>query len=395
MKSLAIKIGKIWGVFRQDGLAAGSRRLFSAARSLLRPVGSGDVLLISGGAGVGASALYRTRHVAEELRFHGFSAEAISQDNPVLMRTADRFKVFVFHRAVVDSRLRRFIASLKERGHVILFETDDLTFDPEFLPHMDYFRKMNPLERKLYEQGLGVEILNDPDIRHATTTTTYLSEILKKRGKEVFIVKNKLSEADAKWAEELLKRPKEDDGHVRLCYLSGTPSHDKDFATIVPPLRRLLETHSEARLVLAGPLDVGEAFSGLEERIDRVPFTDRKEYFRTVSRMDINLAPLEIGNPFCESKSELKFFEAGLLSVPTVAAATQSFREAISDGIDGMTAATGDEWEEKLGRLLQDAGLRRSLGERARETALSTYTTRNGRSPEYYAFLSSVLNRKS
>jgi hypothetical protein len=34
---------------------------------------------------------------------------------------------------------------------------------------------------------------------------------------------------------------------------------------------------------------------------------------------DLILAPLEFGNPFGEAKSELKFFEAALVGVPTIA----------------------------------------------------------------------------
>ena len=40
------------------------------------------------------------------------------------------------------------------------------------------------------------------------------------------------------------------------------------------------------------------------------------------ARFDINLAPLEVGNPFCEAKSQLKFFEAGLVNCTTIASPT-------------------------------------------------------------------------
>ena len=71
------------------------------------------------------------------------------------------------------------------------------------------------------------------------------------------------------------------------------------------------------------------------------PFASWEKHLENIAGVDINIAPLEIGNPFCESKSELKFIEAGIVGVPTVAAATQTFREAIEDGVDGFVA--GDD----------------------------------------------------
>ena len=127
------------------------------------------------------------------------------------------------------------------------------------------------------------------------------------------------------------------------------------------------------------------------DRIERVPFVPREELFGNIASLDINLAPLEIGNPFCESKSELKFFEAGIVKVPTVAAATETFRDAITDGTDGFVAATSAGWEEKIGKLIKDKGLRDNMGEKAYHTALERYTTHNAKNEAYYNYLKSRI----
>ncbi len=389
MNTFLIKIGKAWSVLRRDGFVRGGRRIWGAFSALFETIREGDILLVSGG--VGDSARYRTVHVAEELNCKGFRAAYTVQDNPKLLSTAKRFKVVVLHRVLFTEKMQRYLKLLKANKVAVLFETDDLVYDPVYLKHMDYYTKMNALEKKLYENGVGGEILADPYVTHATTTTTFLKRKLEERGKMVFLVKNKMSREDVRWAEELRGTGHPNDGTVRISYLSGTPSHNKDFATITEALCRILAEFPQARLVLAGPLDTEDQLNQFQSQIIRVPFAPRKEYFATVASMDINVAPLELGNPFCEAKSELKFFEAGLLGVPTVAVANETYKGAITDGVDGFVAASPDEWYEKLKMLITDPELRQRVRDNALTGALTYYTTQNGSSPEFYEFLKSVL----
>ena len=107
--------------------------------------------------------------------------------------------------------------------------------------------------------------------------------------------------------------------------------------------------------------------------------------------IDINLIPLVSDDPFTESKSELKFFEAGILKVPTVAAATDPFRRAVEDGVDGFVANGIEEWTEKLENLIINKELREKIGEKAREKAIEKYSTINAKNEEYYQFLRSKI----
>lgn len=385
MNLLLIKIGKAWNVLKRDGLWNGGKRVFVAFFALFKRVRPGDILFISNG--VGDSARYRTVHAAEALELRGFKTAVTVQDNPFLISYADKFSVFIFHRVLYTEKVARCIERIKSLGKEIIFEADDLVYDPQFLKYMAGYDDMNAFERKLYENGLGREIINDPYVKVCTASTTFLADKLREKGKRVFVVRNRVSREDVARAEGILREAKKDASVVRVAYLSGTQSHNKDFATIIPALRTLFERHPSWHLVLVGPLNTGDQLQAFGERIEQVPFLPRAEYFAAVARMDITLAPLEIGNPFCESKSELKWFEAGLVGVPTVAAATGTFREAITDGVDGYVAGTTEEWVEKIGKLINDADLRKQMGEKAREAALLRYTTANADDIEYYDYL--------
>lgn len=384
-----IKLGKVWSTLRRDGIARGSMRVLRALGLMLRPVQPGEVLFITGGAG--DSARYRTDHVAEALGFQGVAASVTMQSNPFLQSYVKRFSVFVFHRVLYTPTIAAFIARIEAAGKEIIFETDDLVYDPAFLKHMDYFQTMNRLERKLYEHGLGGEILANPYVKVCTTSTGFLAAQLRKQDKRVIVVKNVLSVQDVHDAEIALKTAKKDPSVVRLAYFSGTPSHNKDFATITPVIMNLLTRYPTLRLVLAGPLDVDDTLNQFASQIERVTFAPRAEHLKNIARVDINLAPLEIDNPFCESKSELKWFEAGIVAVPTVAAATLPYKEAITDGVDGFVAATTEEWQEKLERLITNPVERIALGERARQMVLSRYTTKSIDIKEYSAYINSKI----
>ncbi len=396
MKLILIKIGKAWHTIRREGLIRGMMRIIPAGLALFRRVRPADVLFVTGG--VGDSARFRTKHVAEEIGFHGITSSITVQDNPRLSSYADKFSVFVFHRVLFTPSVAKLIERIQAQGKEIVFETDDLVYDPSFLVHMDYWRVMNALERKLYEHGVGGEILANPYVKTATTSTSFIADKLREKGKRVFVVPNRLPASDVAIVEALYPERKkwlteEDDDTVTIGYFSGTAGHDKDFATITTPLLRLLEKHGNLCLLIVGPLVLDDRFGAFAERIDRLQYVRRRDHFGNVAAVDINIAPLEIGNPFCEGKSELKFFEAGILAVPTVASATQTFREAIRDGEDGFVADGDAQWEEKLGRLITDKDLRNQIGGQARKTALDRYVTTNADDAEYVAYLKESIRR--
>jgi len=386
MKLLMIKAGKALKTIQRDGIVKGGKRVLTAFFALFGKVGSGDILFVTGG--VGDSARYRTQHVAEELELHGFKCSITVQDNPLLPGYADKFKIFVFHRVLFTPSVEKMIARIKAQKKEIIFETDDLVYDAKYLEHMDYFKVMNSFERKLYENGVGGEILADPYVKVCTTTTNFLADKLREHGKDIFIVSNKLCKKDIEVAKNILQNKKPKIGEIiRIGYFSGALSHNKDFATITEALMQIMEKYPQVELLLAGPLDIESALNKFAGRVKQIPYAPREKHFENVANVDINIAPLEIGNPFCESKSQLKFFEAAIVEVPTVAAATQPFVEAIEYGLDGLVASGTLQWFDALEKLITNENLRKEMGKKAREKALQKYTTINANNEQYYNYL--------
>lgn len=416
MERLLVQLGKAWSVFRRDGIVNGSRRVVSSIPTLFRRADSGDVLFIA--SGVGDSARYRCAHVAESLRLQGFRAGVIQQDTLRLSRFAEKFSVFVFHRTSWTSSVEAFIRQLESLKKTVIFDTDDLTFDVALFKQTAAYEAMNAFERKQYQNGIGAEFLKSSAVSGVTTSTEFLAERLRVFGKPVFVVPNRLSREDVTIAEAILETRKKDTEELRMRdvelrmrnkesdsvvsssishlpfpapvtigYFSGSTGHDRDFATVSSVLKRLLDEFEYLRIFIGGPLNLPGVLEPYTTRIDHVSYVPRAENFRNIASVDINIAPLEIGNPFCEAKSELKFFEAGIVGISTIATATQTFQEAIRDGEDGYIAVNEEDWYKKASQLISDGDFRRKMGERARETALRRYTTNSDPDGEYSLFL--------
>ncbi|OGI34920.1 MAG: hypothetical protein A2259_03605 [Candidatus Moranbacteria bacterium RIFOXYA2_FULL_43_15] len=392
MKGLLVKLGKISLMIRRNGLCQGGKIVAEYLKIYFKAffVGSGDVLFITGG--VGDKAHYRAFGPAEELRHHGFKCSVTVEDNPNLPKYAGRFKVFVFHKVSSDRNKKNelLVNEIKKQKKEIIFDTDDLDFDPQYLSHMDYFSKISQSEQEQFQKGIGAWLLSDPYVKTCTVSVAYLADKLREKGKKVIVVANKLSDRELELTDRIMESPKKDDGFIRIGYYSGTLSHNKDFATVTSALIFVMRKYQKVKLTLAGPLDMENELNEFRDRIEILPRVSRDKYYGNVYKCHINLVPLELGNPFCESKSEIKFMEAGILKIPTVAARNRTYSEAIEDGVDGFLAGSEEEWIDKLDRLIEDENLRRSMGEKAREKILKDYTNKNSHNREYYDYITGL-----
>lgn len=396
MNLYLIKLGKAIAAVKRDGIVVGGKRVLDYLKTFLKTIftfSSGDVLFIT--SGVGDSANYRSYNAAEELNLHGIKASVMIQDNPLLPMFANRFKIFIFARNIMTPNIEKLVKKIKKQNKEIIFETDDLVFDVKYIHNSDFYKNISALEKMQYKKGAGGEILKDGYMKVCVTSTAYIAKILESYGKKVFVVSNKLSNAWLDMADNILKNKSDLAGRlgskIKIGYFSGTISHNKDFATVTDALMDIMEKYPQVELFLVGPLDISSKLNKFKERINQFSYVPRYKHFENVASVDINIIPLEIGDPFSEARSELKFFEAGLVCIPTVAAATQTYREAIDDGIDGFVADGTKEWTEKLERLIINEDLRKSMGKKAREKALGKYSTKNSNGEEYYNYLRSKL----
>jgi glycosyltransferase involved in cell wall biosynthesis len=264
---------------------------------------------------------------------------------------------------------------------------------------MDYYSYMKKREKLWYKNGIGREILEDSYVKHCVVSTDYLAEAMKKKypDKTVFVSYNKLGQEQMQLAEKTLakkERIKVKDGKVRIGYFSGSKSHNKDFETVADVLLKILAENKHVMLMVVGYVDLDDSFVAFSQQIEHIPFVQVEKLPEFILRSDINIVPLEVNNPFCQAKSAIKYLEAAILEVPTVAVATGDFRRCIKNGTNGFVAENNEDWYAYLTKLINDGELRKKIGSQAKKDVLAHHTTRSStKSDQLASFVQRQLSR--
>ena len=210
---------------------------------------------------------------------------------------------------------------------------------------------------------------------YGLASTEILAEAMREAGtRRAFVVHNALDRETIACAERLLQRRlrREIGDAVANFYGSGSKSHDGDFLCASRALAKLMRQRCNVRLRVVGDLTLSREFDALEDRIERLPFTDYPTYLRLMSETDITIAPLSTGL-FNDGKSNIKFLESAVLAIPSVCSPRAEFRRAIADGETGYLADSEEDWLSALLQLADNAELRRTVGAAARKAALSGF----------------------
>lgn len=374
------------GAFREE------RALAQATPKAPRPAHERKQIIFISGC-PGGPMRYRCEHRAEQLNLLGCSAEAVAVDTVDLMPLLDRFECFVLHRAPMTDELRAFIAGAHAQGKPVIFETDDLIFDPEATHLLAELTTLGPQERAAFVDEIARNRQTLLATDAATVSTAELARRVTPLRERVSALPNVVSHEMAQRSEAALAARERlraeagtGAGEVVIGYVSGSPSHDRDFLQAEASLLWALETYPQTRLLVMGPLRLSAAFARFGARVERAAFRPWQRLPEVYARLDINLAPLEPDNPFTEAKSCVKYLEAGLVKIPTVASPREDFRRVIRTGENGLLAETPDEWRAALEWLITSPTERATLGERAYADIHARHTTR-AQAPEAVATL--------
>ncbi|MGI3778225.1 MAG: glycosyltransferase, partial [Janthinobacterium lividum] len=344
----------------------------------------GRILFLSGEAHTPGS-IYRVERYAASARALGWEAEALGLrgvDDRVLAG-AD---IVVLWRVAWEGHIDGIVEVCRRQGTTVVFDVDDLMIRPELatVEVIDGIRSQRFSEDGTREFFARVRRTMDAS-DFVTVTTEELASHVRELQQIAHVLPNGWDEASLVAARRAVRQRRdsgEGEGLLRIGYAGGSRTHQRDFGLAVGAVAALLARRPEARLVLFRDPSSGEGVVLAGEYPELKPVAAQIEWRDMVplallpaemARFDINLAPLELGNPFCEAKSELKWWEAALVEVPTIASPTGPFARAIEDGRTGLLADGEAAWAEALERLAADPALRATMARDAFHAALAEW----------------------
>jgi glycosyltransferase involved in cell wall biosynthesis len=321
---------------------------------------------------------YRVLNIASALPARSFETVVIRLDE-LWERLGELHPVDVLWvwRSPYIETLAKAVDEARAAGARIICDVDDFVFEPQlarpdvvdglrtqnYAPE-DFSRHVAKVRRSLLEAD------------HCTVSTAPLARELERLGLPTTIVPNGF-DADFLLVAQRARsrRCAEAQSVVRVGYSAGTFTHQRDLAVAAPALAQVLRDNEDARFVTTEAIDIGE-FPELSSRADQVelrPLVPFDQLPFEYARFHVSIAPLEVGNPFCEAKSEVKYTEAALAGVGTVASPTEPFTAAIRHGETGFLAAGDDSWYEALSLLVADERLRNELAVNAHRDVLTRF----------------------
>lgn len=253
----------------------------------------------------------------------------------------------------------RFWRRLRMKGRLV-YEIDD---DVWHVPRANWqaYRTYNwEHSRDAVETAAGIA-----DI--VTVTTEPLAEILRKFNPEVRVVPNVIPGALLSWKHDepvFTKNGLKDVRRVMIGWRGGS-SHALDVQVIATPVRNVLRKNPQARLHIIGT-DFRPTIGVDADFTNWVPVNADLDYYRTLTGIDIGLAPL-YGIEFDRSKSAIAAMEYAALGIPCIASYSEAYREFIRDGETGYLIRRKSDWAKRISELVNDHEAREAMGAAARE----------------------------
>ena len=338
-----------------------------------------DVLFVDGTNGTSSSP-YRVDRVAAGLANLGARVRRVRGDELGALSHEDvRARYVTFFRAPFLNDYRMFARQMRAAGCRIVFDVDDLIFEEEQIATIDGYRYLSDFDKAGYVRGVRAyrEFVLFADF--CTAPTKFLADRMLLLGKRAFRVRNTIDETEIE--KFRASKAKTSESEFVIGYYSGSKTHQADFRNAGQALARFMEEEPCVHFRLVGQFDLSEypvlmkwAGLGANSRVTKVGVMSHSDMLEDQTRCDIIIAPLEVGNPFCEAKSELKFFEASLARCPVIASPTETFRVATLDGGLALLADTPEQWLEAFRTGIREILRLRDLAARAHDYVVESYS---------------------
>lgn len=332
---------------------------------------SGSILIISM-TPTAVGHTYRVLNHAECFQKLGFVVHVVAAAGAAAaVEALPDLKCVLVFRPCLDSHFLQWRSITSARQIPFLADLDDITFDVSLLESGEwhYWKGLDATAQRSWWDRFERQRSALEQVDGVVVSTAPLAQAVERLGLTSWVWRNgfgQLSWAIAAHQRGLGARQLEL-GEVVVGYASGTPTHAADFAVVAPALAKLCAAFPQVRLELLGALELDEhpVLTPFKAQIQTRSAVTYPDLPAALARFDVNVAPLDLTSRFCAAKSELKFFEAAVVGVPTVASPTPPFHDLIKHRQNGCLATSEQDWFQALSWLVLNPALRHRMARRA------------------------------
>ncbi len=324
------------------------------------------------------SLRYRVENICYALNRNKINTEIIYEGEEYKFKILKNISVVIVFRSINKYFEKIIMPNLIKNKITLIYDIDDYIFNPMDVDYIGALESgMSDKEKEWHKNQLTKFNSIMKKFKYGTGTTNFLCKEMSKLGINSKVIKNTINIKQYNLAQKLNKKKTFNNQKIKICYLSGSKSHNKDFKIFENALEIILEKHKNIEFHIVGFLTLNKKFTKYNKQIIRHEFMPYLELLKYLSKMDINIAPLELNNPFTAGKSELKIFEAALVKVPSVVSPVDSYAKCITNKINGFLAKNTEEWVDYLSLLIEDKNIREKVGNQAYNDFVKMFYIKN------------------
>lgn len=285
--------------------------------------------------------------------------------------------LFVMQRTEMDNNVNNLLALSQHYSIPVAYDVDDLIYNPNFV--LSYVNNLGwkvvgrDTIKHLYGMSIGHWLVAKECDCSICTTPDLKDHLSEDFQRPVYIVPNYYNQEQKLCSEEALRARTYRPESFCIGYFSGSPSHQNDFNLCQDALAQLMTRYPDVTLKIVGFMSLRGKLKQFHQlgRVEIRPLCSYQELQYEIAGVDVNIAPL-VRYPFNACKSELKFFEAGLVKVPSVVSKIGVYPDIIDPWKNGVLCDES-EWFDSLEQLYLQPDLRHTIAENAHSYAVEHY----------------------
>ncbi len=292
----------------------------------------------------------------------------------------DKIDLIVLQRAKWSFELDNFIVFAHRNHKKIIYDMDDLVYHTKYVP--EYLSSISDYSDFKIDSSFAMakrfEMVAMKCDGFIVTTDKLVKHFEKDFEKPAWLLPNYLNleqEYHSNRVCELRKNSKRD-GFV-IGYFSGSNTHRKDLDIVESSLVNLVDKYDDVYVKIVGIMDLSEPLLRLKRqgRVFVDGYVSYEELPYKIGEVDLNIVPLQ-QHAFNDCKSELKYFEASIVKVPTIASNNVVYKKVIENGKDGFLCEDS-EWFDCLESCYLNQKKLAEVAEVAYKKCLERYSNDN------------------